>query len=93
MSEAIQARRFEVFGRVQGVGFRYFVRRSALEIGVRGWVRNRADGSVEAVVEGEPNRVARFRAAIGKGPRLSRVDRVVEHAVGPSGCEGFRIAG
>lgn len=87
------ARRYEVFGRVQGVGFRYFVQKTALEIGVAGWVRNRADGSVEALAEGSETQLARMRAALEKGPAISRVERVVEHPVGAAGSEGFRITG
>jgi acylphosphatase len=70
---------FLVKGRVQGVGFRWFVHREAAEIGLRGWVRNTADGHVEIVAAGEPDQLDELKLAIRKGSRGSRVDRVVEH--------------
>lgn len=68
-----------VKGRVQGVGFRWFVHREAAEIGLRGWVRNTADGDVEVVAAGEPEGLAELKEALRKGSRGSRVDAVVEH--------------
>lgn len=65
-----------VEGRVQGVGFRYFVSQAASELGVRGWVRNRWDGSVELVAEGAPEALAKLAAALRKGPRSSVVTDV-----------------
>lgn len=70
------ARRFVVSGRVQGVGFRWFVQDAATRAGATGWVRNLVDGSVEALVEGEADVVARVEAALRTGPRSARVDRV-----------------
>ena len=84
-------KRYVVTGRVQGVGFRYFVQRNAARIGVGGWVRNRRDGSVEAVASGTEAQLAAFEAALRTGPPLSRVDRL---AVSPSPRPdetGFRI--
>ncbi len=63
-----------VQGRVQGVGFRAFVEHEALKRGVGGWVRNRRDGSVEAVLEGEDEPVAAMIEACGRGPFGARVD-------------------
>jgi acylphosphatase len=60
-------------GHVQGVGFRYFVWRMAEEIGVDGWVRNRADGTVEALARGTGHELDRFRRRLEEGPRSSRV--------------------
>jgi acylphosphatase len=68
-----------VKGRVQGVGFRWFVQREAAEIGLRGWVRNTTDGHVEIVAAGEPGHLDELKAAVRKGSRGSRVDRVLEH--------------
>jgi acylphosphatase len=68
-----------VKGRVQGVGFRWFVHREAAEIGLRGWVRNTTDGHVEIVAAGEQKDLDELKAAVRKGSRGSRVDRVVEH--------------
>ncbi len=66
-----------VHGRVQGVGFRAFVEREALTRGVEGWVRNRRDGSVEALFAGDGDAVADMIAACGQGPLGARVD--VQH--------------
>lgn len=65
-----------VVGRVQGVGFRGFARRHATALGLRGWVRNRYDGAVELVVEGERHKIERFIALLREGPPWARVDRV-----------------
>jgi acylphosphatase len=67
---------------VQGVGFRAFVWREAAALGVAGWVRNRADGSVEAVISGDEPSLDRLLDRIGGGPRFSRVDRVDTAAEG-----------
>jgi len=71
-----EVRRYRIRGRVQGVGFRAFVWREAREIGVAGWVRNRFDGSVEALAAGGADRHARLKAALERGPRLSVVESV-----------------
>jgi acylphosphatase len=65
-----------IAGRVQGVGFRAFVEREAAKRGLKGWVRNRRDGSVEAVFAGPEDIVDDMLAACRRGPRASRVDRV-----------------
>lgn len=70
---------FLIQGRVQGVGFRWFAHREAAELHLRGWVRNTSDGKVELVAAGPPEDLAELRAALHKGSRGSRVDRVVEH--------------
>ena len=70
------ARRYRVRGRVQGVGFRYFVERVALREGLHGWVRHAADGTVEIEVEGEAEAMARFEAHVSGGPPGARVDEV-----------------
>lgn len=74
MSERIV--RVVVSGRVQGVGFRYFVEREAIRLGIFGWVRNRREGSVEAVFSGTPEQVDAMLAACRKGPPVSKVDRL-----------------
>ena len=71
-------RRFVVRGRVQGVGFRWFVEREANQIGVAGWVKNNEDSTVELVAAGEAEQLGRLRARLEAGPRASRVDRVDE---------------
>lgn len=70
---------FLIRGRVQGVGFRWFVHREAAELGLRGWVRNTDTGEVEAVAAGDDAAIAELRAQLRKGSRGSRVDAVLEH--------------
>jgi acylphosphatase len=87
---------FLVKGRVQGVGFRWFVQREAAEIGLRGWVRNTDDGHVEVVAAGEPDQLEDLQLALAKGSRGSRVDQVIEHQLDESEgatLESFRIEG
>jgi acylphosphatase len=71
-------RQVRVKGRVQGVGFRYALRREAERNGVRGWVRNRGDGTVEAVVQGEADAVARLIEWARHGPPAARVEELQE---------------
>jgi acylphosphatase len=75
---------FLVRGRVQGVGFRWFVHREAAELGLRGWVRNTDNGEVEVVASGDAETLAELRAEIKKGSRGSRVDGVMEHELDDS---------
>ncbi len=63
-------------GRVQGVGFRWHVREAARRAGIRGWVRNCEDGSVELLAAGDPAAVDRVIEAVRSGPPASRVDAV-----------------
>ncbi len=70
---------FLVRGRVQGVGFRWFVHREAAELGLRGKVRNNDRGEVEVIAAGTPEALAELRAELAKGSRGSRVDAVLEH--------------
>lgn len=87
---------FLVQGRVQGVGFRWFVHREAAELALRGSVRNTDTGEVEVIAAGPPEAIAELRAELHKGSRGSRVDHVVEHelqeneadALGPFQIEG-----
>jgi len=73
-----------VRGRVQGVGFRWFVHREAAELGLHGWVRNLTTGEVELVASGTPEQLTELKAALHKGSRGSRVDAVVEHELAES---------
>jgi acylphosphatase len=92
--KAIEARRFVVRGRVQGVGFRWFVEREAHILGISGWVRNNADGSVEVLATGTRDQLAGLRARLRQGPRAARVDCVEEVEVRPAPeLTSFRIEG
>lgn len=73
---------FRVSGRVQGVGFRWFVVGEAERLGLRGWVRNAPDGSVEVEVEGAEEVVAELKQKLEKGPPAARVSQVQELAAG-----------
>ena len=84
-------RRVVVHGRVQGVGFRFAVARAAETRRVAGWVRNRADGTVEAVFEGEPEAVESLVRFCGEGSRGAAVTRVEAVDEQPEGLSGFDI--
>ena len=70
------SRRFVISGRVQGVGFRWFLHDAATREGVVGWVTNLLDGRVEAFVEGDEDAVTRVERALRSGPPGARVERV-----------------
>jgi acylphosphatase len=84
-------RRVVVRGRVQGVFFRDSVSRLAQQRDVRGWVANRADGTVEAVFEGEPEAVERLVDFSRMGPRGAQVESVDVTEEGPEGLSGFTV--
>jgi acylphosphatase len=89
-----QALRFVVRGRVQGVGYRWFVEREAHVLGIAGWVRNNADGSVEVLAMGSRDQVLGLRSRLRAGPRAARVDDVEEAEAKPvAGLTTFRIEG
>ena len=87
---------FLIRGRVQGVGFRWFVHREAAELGLHGWVRNTDSGEVEVVASGPLGQIEDLRTELHKGSRGSRVDAVIEHelaeieaaSLGPFQIEG-----
>jgi acylphosphatase len=81
MSDAI--RHVTIRGRVQGVGYRYFVEREAQSRDLEGWVRNRRDGSVEAVFSGPAEAVTGMIAACRRGPSSARVEALQDEAAGP----------
>ena len=76
-----QARRWVVHGIVQGVGFRWFVRRQGHRLGLVGWARNLSDGSVEVVADGPGTALQALHEALQRGPGGARVDRVDQHHV------------
>ena len=92
--KSIEARRYFVRGRVQGVGFRWFVEREAHMLGIAGWVRNNHDGSVEVLAQGTRDQLMGLHSRLREGPRAARVDTVdVSDASPTDGLSSFRIEG
>jgi acylphosphatase len=92
-AEADQLRtvRAVIEGRVQGVGFRYWTERVAAELGLDGWVRNRRDGSVEALFSGRPDDVAQMLERCRDGPRAAEVTAVRILEEGGDAPGGFDV--
>jgi acylphosphatase len=90
MAEPVR-KRLVVHGDVQGVFFRDTARRRAADLGVAGWIRNCSDGTVEAVVEGEPDAVDAMARFCREGPQGARVARVEEHDEHVEGLDGFDV--
>jgi acylphosphatase len=86
-------RRLEVWGIVQGVGFRISLAQAARSRGVSGWVRNRADGAVEAVLEGDAETVESLVRWCRTGPPGAEVERVETADEHPQGLNGFVVRG
>lgn len=82
--------RFQIYGLVQGVGFRDFARRSARDLGLTGYVRNLSDGSVEAVARGDDSLLRTFAERLRRGPAPARVDRI---ETGPAGDDDLQDEG
>lgn len=80
-----------ISGRVQGVGFRYWVQSTARDLGVAGWVRNRRDGCVEAVYSGTPATVDRMLDASRNGPAHASVDNLQQFQWEETVADGFLI--
>lgn len=93
MSAPKQAKRYFVRGRVQGVGFRYFVEKAANSSGVSGWVRNLDDGRVEVYAVGNPEQLSDLESSLWKGPRFSEVRGVDVEEAAAEARSGFRITG
>jgi acylphosphatase len=89
----LERRHVLIYGFVQGVGFRFAVGRAARSRGVAGWVRNRPDGAVEAVFEGEREDVVALVDFCRRGPRGAEVERVEVEEESAEGLAGFRVAG
>ena len=86
------ARKFFLSGDVQGIGFRFFAQRAAARHQIVGYVKNLADGRVEALAEGPARNVEPFKHELATGPRFSAVDHVEEINLDPSGrYSSFRI--
>ena len=85
-------KRFRIYGHVQGVGFRYFTWKQALKIGVTGFVRNLADGSVEVIAAGSESQIDALDAWLQHGPRTAIVDNVfVEDYLGAKEFTVFQV--
>ena len=88
------AKRFIVRGRVQGVGFRWFVEREAQILQIAGWVRNDPDGSVEILAQGTSDQLAGLHSRLRDGPRAARVDAVEVSPAEPiAGITSFQVRG
>lgn len=85
------AARYVVRGRVQGVGYRYFVLRHAEELGLAGFARNLPDGSVEVMAEGGTAALSKLEQLLGEGPSFSHVTGVEREAVAERGASGFHV--
>jgi acylphosphatase len=86
----MSAKRLTIAGRVQGVGYRAWMVDEAVRLGVSGWVRNTPDGSVEALVHGDPAAVEELLRACRLGPRLAVVTSITEDLAEPEAEPGFR---
>lgn len=83
-----------VEGRVQGVAFRAWTQQRARALGLDGWVRNEADGTVSAYLSGDPDSLSDMVEALHDGPRFARVTRVTTERADPDDAQpGFRITG
>lgn len=80
-----------VAGMVQGVAFRYYAQQKAEELGLAGWVKNLPDGRVEAVFEGDPDRVREMVAWCESGPASADVEDVTVEDETPEGLPGFEV--
>ncbi len=91
MSRPAKTLRLVVTGRVQGVSFRYWTQDEATALGLSGWVRNRWDGSVEAVISGPPQAVDAMLVRCKEGPRAARVDEVLVKETDENAPSPFEI--
>jgi len=81
--------RLRIAGRVQGVGYRMWAERTATGLGIRGWVRNRSDGTVELLAAGDDGAIAALVEACRQGPRAAAVTDVAVEDVEDDGSAGF----
>jgi len=89
----MSAKRLVIAGRVQGVGYRYWMEAEAVRLGVSGWVRNGADGTVEALVHGDSAAVEELLRACRLGPAMAEVTSITEELAEPEAAPGFRRVG
>jgi acylphosphatase len=85
----VNAKRLVIAGRVHGVGYRVWMVRKARELGLAGWVRNRADGAVEALIAGEVAAVEEMARLCRRGPRMAEVSSIKEEMADPPEDPGF----
>lgn len=85
------AKRLQIHGRVQGVGYRHWVKQTATRLGLAGWVRNLRDGTVEALVEGDTAAVEELLRACRRGPAGASVSLIHEDLVELEELEGFEV--
>jgi len=86
----MNCKRLVISGRVQGVGFRAWMVEKARDLGVSGWVRNRLDGSLEALVAGDTAAVEELLRLCRRGPRMAEVTSIEEDLADPPDTFGFR---
>jgi acylphosphatase len=91
LSEQNLAKLYRVRGRVQGVGFRYFVEQAAKALGIRGWVRNHDDGTVEVYAAGTPGQLSDLAGLLWHGPRWAEVRGVDESEAAVEDYSGFSV--
>jgi acylphosphatase len=91
LSEQKIAKLYRVRGRVQGVGFRYFVEQAAKALGIKGWVRNDDDGSVEVYGVGTEAQLSDLAGSLWKGPRWAEVRGVDENEAAVEDYSGFSV--
>ncbi len=89
----LQTRRYVISGRVQGVGFRWFVEREAAQTGITGWVRNCDNGDVEVMATGTADQHRSLRQKLQQGPRAARVDHVSESSADLLETGSFQVKG
>lgn len=92
-SDELKTLRFQVFGRVQGVGFRWWTQSRARELGLAGSVRNLEDGSVEVIATGTSGDLDSLQRALQRGPPSARVERVSSSVAAESYRDEFKIIG
>ena len=89
----MNAKRLLIAGRVQGVGYRMWMMQKVTALGLSGWVRNRADGKVEALIAGDMAAVEEMSRACRRGPRLAEVSSIDEEMADPPEELGFHLVG
>jgi acylphosphatase len=87
----MSSKRLIISGRVHGVGYRAWMAEAAVALGIDGWVRNNADGTVEALISGTADAVEELARACRRGPRFAQVATIEEHIAEPPAQPGFHV--